>query len=194
MEIPVTLETALERKIAGDPEWQAGVVWGEPRAGHMEGAVMYHIQDVLANIDLQAPTDQDRQQLRLVALLHDTFKYRVDEHRLKIGTNHHAYIARQFAERYIIDTALLTIIETHDEAYHCWRLGHYKGKWQHAEERIDQLITKLGDAFPLYVRFFFADSDTDSKNPEPMSWFQQLLRRRGFAIPQHSANDRWSCP
>jgi hypothetical protein len=177
--LPFTLETTLERIIAESPEWQLGVVWGEPRSGHLEGAVMYHIADVLANIDKQKLTDDERRELRLIALMHDTFKYQVDEHKPKIGMNRHGFIARQFAERYIADPALLEVIELHDEAYYSWRLGHYRGKWQVAEEHVDLLLDRLGSSLPLYVHFFFADSDTDSKNPEPISWFGQLLQRKG---------------
>jgi hypothetical protein len=180
--LPFTLETTLERSIAENREWQRGVEWGEPRSGHLEGAVMYHIADVLANIDRQKITADERRDLRLIALIHDTFKYRVDEHKLKVGRNHHAFIARQFAEQYISNPGLLDIIERHDEVYHCWRLGHYKGRWHYAEAHVDLLIDKLGAYFPLYIRFFFADSTTDSKNPEPMNWMRQLLLRKGIVI------------
>ena len=183
MELPFALETPLERQIAADPEWQEGVAWGEPRAGHQEGAVMYHIADVLANIDRACPPADERSALRLIALVHDTFKYRVDESKPKIGKNHHAHIARVFAERYIADPALLDIIELHDMAYHCWRVGHYRQHWQRAEEGIDHLIERLGPAFALYVRFFFADSDTESKDPAPMHWFEKVLREREVSVP-----------
>ncbi len=180
MELPFTLETALERQIAADPEWQTGVVWGKPRYGHMEGQIQYHIADVLNNIDQQCPPPNERTLLRLIALVHDTFKYRVDETRPKIGTNHHAYIARKFAERYIHDEQILDLIELHDEAYNSWRLGAYKGKWHHAEERIDNLLHKLGTSLPLYVRFFHADSKTESKDQRPVQWFEQILQAHGF--------------
>ncbi len=183
MELPFTLETDLERRIAADPEWQRGVVWGKPRTGHLEGPIMYHIADLLANIDRQCPDLEERSALRLIALVHDTFKYEVDERRPKIGTNHHGYLARIFASRYISDPLLLDIIELHDEAYHCWRLGHYKGKWQHAEDRLNHLVEKMGAAFPLYIRFFYVDSDTDSKNPEPMAWIERFLEKKGLSIP-----------
>lgn len=183
--LPFTLETTLEREIAEDPEWQAGVEWGKPRTGHLEGPVKFHIADILANIDCQypMPTPQERQALRLVTLTHDTFKYRVDESRPKIGTNHHAYIARKFSERYIHDPVLLTIIELHDEAYNSWRLGAYKDRWQHAEERAAALLEKLGTTLPLYVRFFLADSYTESKNQDPVLWFKSYLQRQGYSFP-----------
>jgi hypothetical protein len=184
-ELPFTLENDLEREIASDPEWQEGVEWGEPRFGHWEGPVKYHIVDVLSNIEtishLESDTEE-RRKLRLIALIHDAFKYQVDETKPKIGTNHHAHIARRFAERYIDDPEILLIIETHDEAYNSWRLGHYKQRWQHAEERADHLLERLGPSLPLYVRFFYADSDTESKNPEPVAWFEQYLVRRGVAL------------
>ena len=186
MELPFTLETPLEREIAQDPAWQKGIAWGKPRTGHLEGPVMYHIADVLANIDKDCPSPDERCKLRLIALVHDTFKYRVDESRPRVGFNHHAHIARRFAEKYISDPILLDIIELHDEAYHCWRLGHYKGKWHHAEERMMHLIARLGPAFTLYARFFYADSDTESKNPEPMIWFENFLHRNGMTVPHCS--------
>ncbi len=105
--------------------------------------------------------------MRLIALIHDAFKYRVDESRPKIGTNHHAHIARKFAERYIHDPVLLDLIELHDEAYNSWRLGAYRNKWHHAEERLNNLLQRLGPALPLYVRFFHADSETEFKRSRP---------------------------
>lgn len=183
MELPFKLETELEKSIAADPAWQQGVEWGKPRFGHQEGAIKNHIADILANIDNQCPSQEERHALRLIALVHDTFKYRVDESRPKIGTNHHGHIARVFAEQYIHEPALLTIIELHDEAYNSWRLGAYKGCWVHAEERINTLLKRLGPALPLYVRFFLADSDTSSKDPAPVHWFEELLKSRGFALP-----------
>jgi hypothetical protein len=183
MNLPFVLETDLERRIAADPEWQAGIDWGKPRFGHMEGPVKYHIAEVLANIDRQCTTAEERRLLRLVALIHDTFKYRVDESRPKIGTNHHAYIARQFAERYISDPVVLNLIELHDEAYNGWRLGAHRDRWHHAEERVDNLLQCIGPSLSLYIRFFQADSETDSKDQAPVAWFKQFLKSKGFAFP-----------
>ena len=41
--LPFELETALERRIAAEPEWREGVEWGQPRPGHPEGAVKHHV-------------------------------------------------------------------------------------------------------------------------------------------------------
>jgi hypothetical protein len=182
MELPFKLETNLERKIAADPEWQEGVAWGWPRPGHHEGQVMYHIADVLANVDRFASTAEERRKLRLIALIHDTLKYQVNQS-LPMGGNRHAAIARRFAERYIDDPALLDIIELHDEAFNSWRAGASRGHWDKAEARVNRLIERLGPSLPLYVRFYRADNQTSSKRPDSLLWFEHYLRERGYNVP-----------
>lgn len=177
MDLPFALETDLERKICADPEWQVGADWGVPRPGHWEGKVAAHIAEVLENIDEAGPEDSDRMRLRLIALVHDTFKYKVDHDRHNVGTNHHAWIARNWSERYIDDHDILDIIELHDEAYNSWSMGAHKGKWEKAEGRARNLIDRLGSRLPLYLQFYRADNRTSSKSQEPLQWFENLVRR-----------------
>jgi len=176
-------ETDLEKRICMDPEWKKGALWGKPRPGHSEGQVISHIAEVLANIDRLASSDEERRDLRFIALIHDTFKYRVDPTKPKVGENHHAKIARRFADRYLDDMVLLEIIELHDEAFNSWRLGALKGRWSEAEARADRLIARLGKSLPLYVRFFRADNQTVSKEQDSLDWFEQLLRKKGVTVP-----------
>ena len=182
MEIPFPLETELEARICADAEWKKGAEWGKPRPGHSEGVVMFHIAEVLANIDRLATTAEERRNLRLIALIHDAFKYCVDQSKPKIGANHHAVIARQFAERYLDDLVLLEIIELHDEAYNSWRLGASKGRWKEAEVRASRLVARLGSSLPLYVRFYRADNATGSKEGDSLIWFEQFLQSREFDV------------
>ena len=186
MELLFQPETDLEKRICMDLEWKKGAMWGKPRPGHSEGQVIYHITEVLANVDRLASSDDERRDLRLIALIHDTFKYRVDPTKPKVGENHHAKIARRFAERYLDDMALLEIIEFHDEAFNSWRLGALKGRWSEAEARTDRLIARLGKSLLLYVRFFRADNQTASKEQDSLVWFEQLLRKKGVAVPTES--------
>jgi hypothetical protein len=174
---PFTTETELEARICADPEWQAGAVWGVPRPGHPEGPVKFHIADVLANVDRYATSPGDRQKLRRVALLHDTFKHRVDPGRPRVGENHHGTIARRFAERYIDDAIVLEITELHDEGYNAWQMGARRGRWPEAEERARRLLDRLGpDRVGLYVTFFRCDNETGTKRPDPWEWFARLAR------------------
>lgn len=175
--MPVVPETELERRVVSDLEWQEGAAWDEPRRGHPEGSVAAHIEEVLANVDDVALDADDRDRLRFVALVHDTLKHRVDRSRPRVGDNHHAVIARRFAERYTDDVELLELIELHDEAYNAWVKGHRRGKWDAAEARAKRLLDRLGPSRALYLRFYRADNRTGTKDPEPLQWFEQLAAR-----------------
>jgi len=181
--LPFTPETDLEASICADPEWLEGAAWGTPRSGHPEGRIADHIAQVLANVEREATIADERRKLRLIALLHDTFKYRVDNSKPRVGENHHGLIARHFAERYIDDPMVLDIIQLHDSAYHCWQYGMYRRKWPQAEERATQLADQLGNALPLYIRFYRADNATGDKDQAPLVWFENTLRRLGYSVP-----------
>lgn len=187
MDLPFQLETELEEQICADDAWQQGALWGIPRSGHREGQVRYHIAEVLANVDRLARTDEERCALRLMALIHDSFKYRVDPSKPRRGTNHHAVLARRFAERYLDDPAILEVLELHDEAFNSWRMGALKGRWNEAEARVTRLVARLGTSLPLYLLFFRADSQTGSKERDSLIWFEQFLQRQGIALPPEPA-------
>jgi hypothetical protein len=188
MEMPFQLENSLEVRLCADPAWQEGARWGKPRSGHPEGQVMYHIAEVLANVDRLASSSEERANLRLIALIHDTFKYRVDEEKPKSGENHHAMIARRFAERFLDDQALLDVVELHDEAYNSWQQGARKHHWDKAEERAGRLIARLGDALPLYIQFFRCDNETGSKSSASLEWFEGFVQQRGYQLPARPAS------
>jgi hypothetical protein len=174
-DLPFTLIDDCERRIAGDPEFLAGLDYGRPRAGHPEGAVKWHVADVLANVDRWYRDSPLYPALRLIALVHDTFKYQVDPSQPKTGHNHHGAYARRFAERYIDDTATLDVIELHDEAYNAFHQGHRRGDWQQAEQRGKRLIERLGAALPLYLAFFRCDNETGNKSQASREWFETLV-------------------
>jgi hypothetical protein len=144
---------------------------------------MYHIADVLANVERYALSPDDRRDLRLITLTHDSLKFRVDPELPRRGENHHAARALRFAETYISDERVLTIIKLHDEGIHLWNRWHYTHDAQQAQARLDTLLERLGDNWLLFVEFFRCDNDTPSKNPEPVLWFEEMLSRRGYAVP-----------
>ena len=176
--LPFPLINDTERQIAADPEWQAGLRYGVPRPGHPEGAVLWHVRDVLDNVERLYGDSPWRERLRLIALVHDAFKYRVDPQRPRRGDNHHATHARRFAERHISAPAVLDVIELHDEAYNAWQCGHRDSDWQRAEERAAALLDRLGDTLELYLAFYRCDNATGDKSKEPFLWFLDLIRRR----------------
>ena len=178
MDLPFELETDVERAIAEDPEWRAGVEWGVARLGHPEGAVKLHIADVLANVEREATSEEERRRLRLAALVHDSCKSRAPEGSARVGSaGHHGAIAAEFLERYVDDPELVEVVRWHDEAFAAW-LGLVKrGDRRRAERRARELVRRLGPALPLFQRFFRADNATAGKSPKSVEWFEAVARR-----------------
>lgn len=171
-------ENGNETAIIADSEFIAGCDYGKVRSGHPEGKVIYHIKEVLENIDKFYGDDDDRQDLRFIALVHDTFKHKVDKNKPKTGTNHHGTIARVFAQKFNTDTRLLHIIEKHDEAYNSWGKGNRRGDWYGAERRANKLIQGLllEGCLDLYVKFYKCDNRTGDKEQENYNWFINLIK------------------
>jgi hypothetical protein len=169
-------ETDLEKAIIADPEFSEGLHYGKPRPGHPEGEVIWHVQEVLENVDKYC-NEENRKNLRLIALIHDTFKFKVDHTKPKHGENHHAMIARRFAERFRLPSEVLDIIELHDEAYNSWQLIRRKSEY-HAIQRAKKLIERLGDNIDLYLVFYQCDNETGDKERDNNQWFVDIVKEK----------------
>jgi hypothetical protein len=177
-------ETDVERRLADDPALIAGLIWGEPRPGHPEGPVGAHVTDLLGKIDQCGETGDRRRELRFLVLVHDAFKNRVHEWLPKSGANHHAARARHFAERFTDDERLLATLEHHDRPYGLWRKMRRKGQLD--RDAFDHMMAHIPDP-ELFLRFVELDGSTDGKDPEPINWFREELRRSGVVAQRHAA-------
>ena len=170
-------ESGLETRIISDPEFITGAMYGKPRRGHPEGAVIYHIGEVLANIDKYHSDDPDRDALRLIAIVHDTFKNKVNQNLPKQGDNHHGMIAKKFSEKFFGWGEILTVIALHDDAYNAWQKGGRHGDWYKAKSRANALIKTLegADCLELYVKFMRCDGETGDKENDCYEWLVGLI-------------------
>jgi len=181
MELPFRLETDQERRLAADPLWKAGAEWGAPRSGHPEGAIKWHIAEVLANLDrLELATDS-RRRLRLAALVHDTWKRAVDRSKDRVPPNEHGYLAARWLETQIDDPALVTLVELHDEGFRAWR-AYQAGQAGQSWARILEVARRMGDDLSLFVAFYWADNRTGTKTPEQVEWFVERLVDCGHVV------------
>jgi hypothetical protein len=169
-------ETELERRVTAEPELLEGLAWGEPRAGHPEGAVGTHVSHLLKTLDRSGETGERRELLRFMALVHDSFKYQVRERLPRVGENHHAMRARRFAERFTDDERVLAAIQYHDRPYSLWRRLQRRGKLD--ERAFRRMVREIEDP-ELFLRFVELDGSTEGKRPEPIEWFRQELIKRG---------------
>ena len=169
-------ENELERRITSDPALLAGLAWGEPRAGHPEGAVGTHVGHLLETIDRAGERGERRSLLRLIVLVHDSFKSQVRERLPRVGENHHAMRARRFMEGFTDDERILSTVEFHDRPYALWRKMQRRGRLD--ERGFRRMMKRVADP-ELFLRFVELDGSTEGKRPEPIDWFRDELARRG---------------
>jgi hypothetical protein len=172
-------ENGIEIAIISDADFIEGAFYGKVRNGHPEGQIIYHIKEVLENINKFYADDENRKNLRLIAIVHDTFKHKVDQTKPKIGENHHGAIAAEFIHKYRHNTKLILIIALHDEAYNAWSQGGKHGNWYKAKSRAEKLINELNDfdCLNLYLKFFRCDNATGDKSNECYEWFKNLTEQ-----------------
>ena len=168
-------ETALERALMADAQFRKGLLWGKPRYGHPEGQILFHILDILDNIELLGVDPNTRRQLRLIAFVHDTFKAFEDRGSPRNWDLHHSILAADFLARFTDEEAVLTVTRLHDEAYYCWRLFALYHRPEKGQERLDQLLTKIKGIEQLYYLFFKCDTRTGDKTQAPVIWFEQTI-------------------
>ncbi len=170
-------ETDLERRMLAAPEFRKGLLWGEPRFGHPEGKVLFHIREVLDNVDrIPGLTKDQRRQLRLVTLAHDTFKYAEDRSQPRDWTKHHGLLARRFLEKYTDDPAVLDITEMHDDAYYAWLAQkHEEFGAGNPHKSLTALLARTGHCLQLYYLFFKCDTQTGDKTQAPLKWFERSV-------------------
>jgi hypothetical protein len=64
-------------RIIADPRYQQNIEYGEPRSGHPEGKVKYHIAELEENLERMASRGISEEQywrLKFLIHVHDTFK------------------------------------------------------------------------------------------------------------------------
>jgi hypothetical protein len=177
MTSPIAPETALEQELISDPRLRAGLEWGVPRLGHPEGRVGEHVAAMLAAIPSNDPLRDD---LRFLALVHDSFKAEVQPGERWLRENDHATRARRFAERYTSDERLLTALELHDEPYWIWRTADA------SEKALRPLLKRLPDP-ELFARFVELDAANEGKDLTFLWWFRRELAVDG-RLPGHAAS------
>ena len=168
-------ETDLEHLLILHPDLRYGLGWGEPRYGHPEGKVLFHIPEIFDNLNYLSPplSKKEREQLRLITILHDSFKCIEDKGHPRDWSRHHSILARQFSEAYITDKTVLDIIELHDEAYYCWRLDVLEDEPLLSAARFDTLLKRIGYCLQLYYIFLKCDTRTGDKTQAPVKWFEK---------------------
>ena len=168
-------ETPLESTLLQQTALREGLLWGEPRFGHPEGKVGLHVREVLDNIDLINNLGAlPREQLRLIAISHDAFKYQEDRGHPRDWSRHHGRLARHFMETYTSDPVVLDVIETHDDAYYAWlSTKHDHFRLENPQKSLENLLARVDYCLQVYYLFFKCDTQTGDKTQASLKWFEK---------------------
>ena len=163
--------------IKADPRYLRNIEFGEPRNGHPEGKVKFHIADLEANLEILKErhiSDSDYWKLKFMIHVHDSFKAEAQRETPPLHPKNHANLARGYASQFTDDTDLLNAIQFHDENYDLWL--EYSQAGDYDRERFQNLLDTIKN-WDLFLMFIIIDGCTHGKEPAKLSWFIDEVRK-----------------
>jgi hypothetical protein len=158
-------------RIIADPRYQQNIEYGEPRSGHPEGKVKYHIAELEENLERMASRGISEEQywrLKFLIHVHDTFKAQATPNTEILNPNSHASLAKKFAAEFTDDQDLLNMIQFHDVNYALWQQFERTGSYD--VERFERLLEAIRD-WDLFLMFLILDGSTAGKERSKLVWF-----------------------
>ena len=167
----------IVEQIIADPRYQENIEYGEPRSGHPEGKVKYHIAELEANLEKMASRGISEEQywkLKLLIHVHDTFKAKATPDSPILDPNSHASLAKKFASEFIDDKDLLNMIQLHDVNYALWLQFDRAGSFD--VQRFENLLETVQD-WDLFLMFLILDGSTKGKERSKIIWFIHEVKK-----------------
>jgi hypothetical protein len=164
-------------KIIVDPRYQKNIEYGEPRSGHPEGKVKYHIADLEENLEklnFHGISQEEYWKLKFLIHVHDTFKAESIPDSPMISPHSHASLAKKFASEFVDDEDLLNSIQFHDVNFALWKQFAATGNYD--RQRFGDLLEMIKD-WDLFLMFIIIDGSTEGKDPQKIRWFLGEVRK-----------------
>ena len=167
-------------KIIANPRYQKNIEYGEPRSGHPEGKVKYHIAELEENLEKLASrvpggiSEEQYWKLKFLIHVHDTLKAEAISDVPILSPNSHASLARKFASEFIADQDLLNMIQFHDVNYALWLQFEDTGSYD--VSRFHSLLETIQD-WDLFLMFLIIDGSTRGKERSKLVWFIQEVAK-----------------
>jgi hypothetical protein len=173
-------------RVTADPRYVKNIEYGQPRPGHPEGKVRFHIADLEVNLDKLAPRLSEEQYWKLKFLIHvhDTFKADAVPDSPIESPHSHASRARAFASEFTNDADLLAMIQFHDLNFALWK--QFSGRGAYDIERFSRLLDTIMD-WDLFLLFLIIDGSTRGKDPDKVRWFIGEVRK----YKQTAVDESW---
>jgi hypothetical protein len=167
----------IVEKIMNDPRYQSNIEYGEPRSGHPEGKVKYHIAELEENLEKLASRGISEEQywkLKFLVHVHDTFKAESVPDSPILSPNSHASLARKFASEFIDEKDLLNMIQFHDVNFALWKQFAATGAYD--VQQFKNLLETIQD-WDLFLMFVIVDGNTKGKDSKKIHWFIREVRK-----------------
>lgn len=176
-------------RLVADPRYVNNIAYGEPRSGHPEGKVKFHIAELEANIQKLAARLSEEQYWKLKFLIHvhDTFKADAVPDSPIESPHSHASLARAFASEFTEEADLLAMIQYHDWNFALWKRFAATGTYD--RQRFSALLETVID-WNLFLLFLIIDGSTKGKDPEKLRWFIAEVRKH----KQTRVDESWILP
>jgi hypothetical protein len=172
--------------IKADPRYRKNIKYGQPRSGHPEGKVEFHIEDLEANLEallIKGISHEDYWKLKFLIHIHDSFKAEAINDVPVLDERSHATIAKKFAGNFINDTDLLNMIQFHDENYKLWQEYSQTGLLNN--ERFQSLLNTI-ENWDLFLMFIIIDGCVKGKDYSKLTWFINEVRKHKATIVDSS--------
>ena len=165
------------QQIINDARYLKNIEYGEPRPGHPEGKIKFHIaemEETLEALRSRCISDEQYWKLKFLIHVHDTFKAEAVPNSAILNPNSHASLARKFASEFTDDSDLLNMIQYHDVNFSLWK--QIKSAGFYDVERFSTLLEDIKD-WDLFLIFLILDGSTKGKDPEKIRWFINEVKK-----------------
>lgn len=168
-----------------DSRYQRNIEYGEPRSGHPEGKIKYHIAELEENLERlvsRGITEEQYWNLKFLIHVHDTFKADAIGDVPIRSPNSHASLARKFASEFIDNEDLLNMIQFHDVNYSLWKQFVATGFYD--IQRFHDLLATIQD-WDLFLMFLIIDGSTQGKERSKLIWFiQEIVKHKDTVVDE----------
>jgi hypothetical protein len=163
--------------IKADPRYKKNIEYGQPRPGHPEGKIKFHIADLETNLEILTEKNistSEYWKLKFIIHVHDLFKAEEQKKTPALHVRNHASIAKEYAGQFTNDPDILNIIQFHDENYYLWR--EYLQTGSYDVDRFQAFLTTIKD-IDLFLMFIIIDGCTEGKDIAKLAWFIDEVRK-----------------
>jgi hypothetical protein len=178
------MKDVVER-ITTDARYLKNIEYGEPRAGHPEGKIKFHIAELEENLEKLISRGISKEQywkLKFLIHVHDTFKAEATPDVPILNPHSHASLARKFAAEFTIEEDLLNMIQLHDVNYALWKQFNATGSYD--ANRFQSLLDTIQD-WDLFLMFLIIDGSTKGKERSKLIWFiQEVVKHKNTRVDE----------